>query len=99
MTNNSVSIETDSLTKNFGSLSAVRDLNLRVPTGECFSLLGPNGAGKTTTVRMLSGLLSPTSGTAKVCGFDVREDRNQSCNRVATRGSRIVLQAFGSGVS
>lgn len=77
MANFKVSIDTESLTKNFGSLCAVRNLNLRIPVGECFSLLGPNGAGKTTTVRMLAGLLTPSSGTARVCGFDVRENRDQ----------------------
>ena len=49
---------------------AVRDLNLRIPAGECYGLLGPNGAGKTTTVKMLSTLLEPTAGTALVSGFD-----------------------------
>ena len=53
---------------------AVRDLNLRIPAGECYGLLGPNGAGKTTTVKMLSTLLEPTAGTALICGYDtVRE--------------------------
>ena len=49
---------------------AVRDLNLRIPAGECFGLLGPNGAGKTTTVKMLSTLLEPTAGMAVICGYD-----------------------------
>ena len=49
---------------------AVRDLNLRIPAGECYGLLGPNGAGKTTTVKMISTLLEPTAGTALVCGHD-----------------------------
>ena len=49
---------------------AVRDLNLRIPAGECYGLLGPNGAGKTTTVKMLSTLLEPTGGVALVCGHD-----------------------------
>ncbi len=49
---------------------AVRDLNLRIPAGECYGLLGPNGAGKTTTVKMISTLLEPTAGNALVCGYD-----------------------------
>jgi ABC-2 type transport system ATP-binding protein len=67
-------IETLSLTKRFGSLVAVRDLNLRVEAGELFGFLGPNGAGKTTTVRMIIGLLRPTSGTAVVADHDVLEE-------------------------
>jgi ABC-2 type transport system ATP-binding protein len=56
---------------------AVRDLNLNIPYGTRFGLLGPNGAGKTTTVRMLSGLMRPTNGTATVCGFDIQTEREQ----------------------
>ncbi len=52
------------------AIVAVRDLNLRIPAGECYGLLGPNGAGKTTTVKMISTLLEPTAGTALVCGYD-----------------------------
>ncbi len=64
-------IETISLTKRFGGLTAVRELNLRIPSGKVFGLLGPNGAGKTTTIRMLTGLSRPTGGTAIVRGIDV----------------------------
>lgn len=67
-------IHTYGLTKRFGSLAAVRDLNLIVEPGELFGFLGPNGAGKTTTVRMLVGLLQPTAGTAVVAGHDVLEE-------------------------
>jgi ABC-2 type transport system ATP-binding protein len=61
------------LTRRFGDLVAVRDLDLEIPAGEVFGLLGPNGSGKTTTIRMLCGLLDPTSGTARVAGVDVSE--------------------------
>ena len=64
-------ITTKDLTKRFGSLTAVDRLNLRIEEGEIFGLLGPNGAGKTTTISMLCTLLKPTSGTAKVNGFDI----------------------------
>ncbi len=64
-------IETHNLTKYFGELAAVQSLDLSVGKGEVFGLLGPNGAGKTTTIRMLTTLLSPTSGSAAVSGFDV----------------------------
>jgi ABC-2 type transport system ATP-binding protein len=64
-------IVTERLSKSFGKLRAVQDLDLRVEAGEVFGFLGPNGAGKTTTVRMLSGLIGPTSGKAWVAGCEV----------------------------
>ncbi|MFW9980417.1 MAG: ABC transporter ATP-binding protein [Candidatus Thorarchaeota archaeon] len=73
---NGIQIQTESLTKNFGSVIALKNLDLEVRRGSVFGFLGPNGAGKTTTVRILSGLLRPTSGTARVCGFDVNSERN-----------------------
>ncbi|MBN2002547.1 MAG: ATP-binding cassette domain-containing protein [Anaerolineae bacterium] len=66
-------IAIQNLTRRFGTLAAVDALNLSVHSGELFGFLGPNGAGKTTTLRMLVGLLAPTSGTATVAGHDVRE--------------------------
>lgn len=67
-------IEAQSLTRRFGTVTAVSDVSLSVPDGSLLALLGPNGAGKTTTVRMLSGLLAPTEGTALVNNYDVRRD-------------------------
>ncbi len=67
-------IKADSLTKKYGALTAVSNLNLRISPGEVFGFLGPNGAGKTTTIRMLVGLLSPTSGSAEICGINVYQD-------------------------
>ncbi|MFX1313136.1 MAG: ABC transporter ATP-binding protein [Promethearchaeota archaeon] len=64
-------IITKDLTKKFGDLIAVKNLNLKIPYGKTYGLLGPNGAGKTTTVRMLNAIISPTSGTAQVVGFDI----------------------------
>ena len=64
------------LTKKFKTITAVEDLSLSVETGEIFGLLGPNGAGKTTTIRMLSALIAPTSGTARVFGFEIGRDDN-----------------------
>jgi ABC-2 type transport system ATP-binding protein len=64
-------IQTHQLTRSFGQHRAVDHLDLELRAGELFGLLGPNGAGKTTTMRMLIGLLSPTSGQARVAGFDV----------------------------
>ncbi|HSR53144.1 MAG TPA: ABC transporter ATP-binding protein [Acidobacteriota bacterium] len=66
-------IETQQLTRRFGDKVALRDLDLKVEPGEILGFLGPNGAGKTTTVKILTGLLEPSSGTARVAGFDVVE--------------------------
>jgi len=70
MDGNNVIIETQGLTKRYGSIVAVEDLSLVVPSGHIFGFLGPNGAGKTTTILMLLGLTRPTRGRAVVCGFD-----------------------------
>jgi ABC-2 type transport system ATP-binding protein len=67
-------IETSGLTKTYGSLVAVDHLDLRVERGEIFGFLGPNGAGKTTTMRMLLGLVRPTSGSARMLGMDIATD-------------------------
>jgi ABC-2 type transport system ATP-binding protein len=69
-------IETENLTRMFGDLTAVDGLSLRVEDGEVFGFLGPNGAGKTTTVRMLCCLISKTSGSARVGGYDVGDGRD-----------------------
>jgi ABC-2 type transport system ATP-binding protein len=62
------------LTKEFGPQIAVDQINLEIPDGQLVGLLGPNGAGKTTTIKMLTGMLLPTSGTAEINGFDVVND-------------------------
>jgi ABC-2 type transport system ATP-binding protein len=67
------SVVVESLVKRFGSFIAVDRINLEVRKGEVFGFLGPNGAGKSTTIRMLCGLLKPTSGHAQVAGFDVSQ--------------------------
>ena len=64
-------VEANDLTRTFGDFVAVDRLNLAIPAGSIFGLLGPNGAGKSTTIKMLTTLLPPTSGTARVAGFDV----------------------------
>jgi len=76
MVNNRICIKTEGLTKIFGSVQAVKELDLEVKSGSRFGFLGPNGAGKTTTVRILSGLLKQTSGTGTVCGYDISTQRN-----------------------
>ena len=64
-------IITQNLTKDFGNVIAVKNLNLKIQYGKTYGILGPNGAGKTTTVRMLNSIISPTSGTAQVAGYDI----------------------------
>jgi ABC-2 type transport system ATP-binding protein len=67
-------IEFDHVARTYGTKLAVSDLSLAIPRGELFALLGPNGAGKTTTIKMLVGLLRPSHGAVRVCGFDVVRD-------------------------
>jgi ABC-2 type transport system ATP-binding protein len=69
-------IVTEQLTKRYGQLEAVAGIDLRVEKGETFGFLGPNGAGKSTTIGMLCTLIRPTSGSAKVAGFDVVHERD-----------------------
>ncbi len=69
-------IEVIHLAKQFKKFEAVRDVSFRANAGEVFGLLGPNGAGKTTTLRMLSTVVSPTSGTATVDGYDIRTQKD-----------------------
>ena len=64
-------IEADHLSKSFGSFQAVDDVSISVKEGEIYGFLGPNGAGKTTTIRMLTGVLTPDSGAARICGIDI----------------------------
>jgi ABC-2 type transport system ATP-binding protein len=67
-------ISTEHLTRRFGDLVAVQDVNLRVAPGQFFGFLGPNGAGKSTTIKMLTGLLAPTSGRMQILGVDLAQD-------------------------
>ncbi len=72
-----LAIRARGLTRNFGSVRALDDLTLEVPVGAVFGFLGPNGAGKTTTIRLLLGLIEPSSGSAEVLGFDTRTQGDQ----------------------
>jgi sodium transport system ATP-binding protein len=65
----------EGLTRRFGDTLAVNDIDFEVQAGEIFGLLGPNGAGKTTTIRMLATVLSPDTGTARINGYDIREQK------------------------
>jgi ABC-2 type transport system ATP-binding protein len=68
-------VEVHDLEKRFGNFTAVNHISFQVSKGEVFGFLGPNGAGKSTTIRMLCGILSPTSGTGKVGGFDINHQQ------------------------
>ena len=77
-------IETDQLTRLFNGLTAVDKLDVTVDSGEIFGLLGPNGAGKTTTINMLCTILKPTSGSARVNGFDIAKEAMQVRKSIGT---------------
>jgi ABC-2 type transport system ATP-binding protein len=88
--NDAPAIEAKGLTKKFGGFTAASNVSFSVPRGEIFGLLGPNGAGKTITFKMLCGLLTPTSGTGSVAGFDLRgakADARQSLGYMAQKFS------------
>lgn len=76
-------IELIHLVKRFGELTAVNDISLTVARGEFFAVLGPNAAGKTTTIKILAGLIKPTSGSARVAGFDVQTHPLEARRRLA----------------
>jgi ABC-2 type transport system ATP-binding protein len=76
-------IEAEHLTKTYGDLAAVNDVSLKVARGQIYGFLGPNGAGKTTTIRLLVGLLRPTSGTVRIDGLDLALDGLAARSRLA----------------
>lgn len=76
-------IELVHLVKRFDELVAVNDVNLTIPQGEFFALLGPNAAGKTTTIKILTGLVKPSAGAARVAGFDVQQQPLAARRRLA----------------
>src|SRR5271166_1068146 len=76
-------IELVHLTKKFGELVAVNDVSLTIARGEFFAMLGPNAAGKTTTLKILTGLMKPTAGRARICGFDVQTQPLEARRRIA----------------
>src|SRR3989304_56674 len=74
MNSNDLVISTEGLSKSFGEVHALKSLYLRVPQKSIFAFLGPNGAGKPTTIKLLLGLLKPTSGSGKILGMDIIRD-------------------------
>lgn len=88
---NSPAIDVLGITKRFGDITAVDSVNLTVAKGELFGLVGPNGAGKTTLIRMLSTLIKPSNGTAKVAGYDILKEES-----MVRRSIGVVPQALTS---
>ncbi|MCB9422477.1 MAG: ABC transporter ATP-binding protein [Ardenticatenaceae bacterium] len=88
---NDFAIETIDLTKRFDGFTAVDQINFTVQRGEIFGFLGPNGAGKTTTMRMLMGLIAPTSGQASVLGFDVEHEAKAMRQHIGYMSQRFSL--------
>ena len=84
-------IRIDRLTKTYGRARGVTDLTLHVPEGSCFGFIGPNGAGKSTTIRTLLGLLSPTSGSARVLGLDCAGQRERILAQVGYMPSEAMF--------
>jgi ABC-2 type transport system ATP-binding protein len=82
-------VTTDKLTKVFGDLTAVNAVTFQINRGEVFGMLGPNGSGKTTTIRMLCGLLVPSSGNATVAGYDVRTDSEEIRRNIGYMSQRF----------
>src|SRR5262245_40324597 len=80
--NDGVMIQAEKVTKMYGDFAALTDVSFSVPRGQVAAFLGPNGAGKTTTMRVLTGFLAPTSGRARIAGFDVSTQRIQAAERL-----------------
>jgi len=89
--NDGMAIVARGLTKKYKQVTAVNNLDLDIPRGTVYGFLGPNGAGKTTTIRMLLGLIEPTSGSAQVLGHDIRRERNAIAPKV---GAIVESPAF-----
>ncbi|MBW1826500.1 MAG: ABC transporter ATP-binding protein, partial [Deltaproteobacteria bacterium] len=75
-------IDLKNLSKRYGNLLAVDNLNLKVSKGEIFGFIGPNGAGKTTTINMMGGVLAPTSGAVTICGLNMAEQPEQAKRKI-----------------
>lgn len=94
---NEVIVKTEHLTKKFGKLVAVNDLNLEIHRGEIFGFLGPNGSGKTTTIGMLLGLIRPSAGRIEIFGQDIRENLTAILPRIGAVMEKPGLYPYLSG--
>lgn len=88
---NNISVEVKNLTKKFGQFTAVDDISFKVTRGEVFGFLGPNGAGKSTTIKMLCGLLLPTSGEGWVNGFDINTQTEEIKKNIGYMSQKFSL--------
>jgi len=93
-----IAIETDGLSKSFGDVRALQGVGLRVPAGSVLGLLGPNGAGKTTAVRILTTLLAPDGGSARVVGLDVVADAAELRSRIGLAGQYAAVDENLTGM-
>ncbi|MDD2396505.1 MAG: ABC transporter ATP-binding protein [Tissierellia bacterium] len=84
-------IEIENLTKRFDNFIAVNNVNFKVKKGDVFGFLGPNGSGKTTVIRMLMGLISPTSGTGKVLGYDISKESEKIRSKIGYMSQKFSL--------
>lgn len=91
MNKNEMIIKTDKLTRQFGPVVAVDNLDLEIKQGEIFGLVGPDGAGKTTTMRMLSAIMDPTAGNATIAGFDLRQQPERIKEHIGYMAQQFAL--------
>ena len=94
---NELAIEATGLSKRFGEVNVLNELDLEMTRGSVVALLGPNGAGKTTTVRLLATLLRPDGGSARVAGFDVATERSEVRRRISLVGQHAALDDVLTG--
>jgi len=88
---NNIAVSVEGLEKKFGQFTAVNRINFEVKGGEIFGFLGPNGAGKSTTIRMLCGIIPPTSGTGKVGGFDIIKEQHKIKEHIGYMSQKFSL--------
>ncbi len=91
MESETIAVSVQSLEKKFGSFTAVNRINFEVKRGEIFGFLGPNGAGKSTTIRMLCGIITPTSGTGNVGGFDINKEQEKIKQNIGYMSQKFSL--------
>ncbi|MCB4791164.1 MAG: ABC transporter ATP-binding protein [Elusimicrobia bacterium] len=92
-----IAIKSSNLTKNFGDIKAVDNLNLEIYEGEIFAFLGPNGAGKTTTIKLFTGLLIPTSGSVTINGYDIQSDPQKAKQSIGLISDQPFVYQYLSG--
>ena len=91
MNSRAIAISATGLTRKFGSLIAVNEVDLEIPAGTIYGFLGPNGSGKSTTIRMLCGLLTPSAGTATVMGMDTVKESEALKQHIGYMTQRFAL--------